>query len=66
MYDVDVDVDVDLGIDDLKVVSSFFVVVVGKTVEVKKFRKKFPGLNKQSFYILWFLCVIFILVINFI
>jgi hypothetical protein len=34
------DVDVDLGIDDLKVVSSFFVVVVGKTVEVNKFRKK--------------------------
>jgi hypothetical protein len=38
MYDVDVDVDVDLGIDDLKVVSSFFVVVVGKTVARHLFR----------------------------
>ena len=66
MYDVDVDVDVDLGIDDLKVVSSFFVVVVGKTVEVKKFRKKFPGLNKQLFYILWLFCVRSIFDINFI
>ena len=32
------DVDVDLGIDDLKVVSSFFVVVVGKTVARHLFR----------------------------